>query len=156
MFLWRENKDYFSFKCSCQLIYHLFSSIMHQWILFCYINTILSVFHFELGGCATIPESDLEERTIIPGSTAMFSSNGQITKQKSKPGKKSKIMLFHLEVHSSSFQNTCGHLKQMAYISAFVGIISNFSCYNSTMCRILSLFSFFCQEWLDCKDQSWN
>ncbi|NXC64661.1 PTHB1 protein, partial [Aleadryas rufinucha] len=37
------------------------------------------------GGCATIPESDLEERTIIPGSIAMFSSNGQITKQKSKP-----------------------------------------------------------------------
>uniref|UniRef100_A0A8C5WZY1 Bardet-Biedl syndrome 9 n=1 Tax=Malurus cyaneus samueli TaxID=2593467 RepID=A0A8C5WZY1_9PASS len=28
------------------------------------------------GGCATIPESDLEERTIIPGSTAMFSSDG--------------------------------------------------------------------------------
>ncbi|XP_032563572.1 protein PTHB1 isoform X1 [Chiroxiphia lanceolata] len=38
------------------------------------------------GGCATIPESDLEERTVIPGSTAMFSSHGQITKQKSKHG----------------------------------------------------------------------
>ncbi|KFW74466.1 Protein PTHB1, partial [Manacus vitellinus] len=36
------------------------------------------------GGCATIPESDLEERTVIPGSAAMFSSHGQITKQKSK------------------------------------------------------------------------
>ncbi|XP_068863678.1 protein PTHB1 isoform X3 [Aphelocoma coerulescens] len=108
------------------------------------------------GGCATIPESDLEERTIIPGSTAMFSSNGQITKQKSKPGKKRKIMLFHLEVYSSSFQNACGHMKQMACISVFVGIISSFSCYNSTMCRILSLFSLFCQEWLDFKDQSWN
>uniref|UniRef100_H0Z4G5 Bardet-Biedl syndrome 9 n=1 Tax=Taeniopygia guttata TaxID=59729 RepID=H0Z4G5_TAEGU len=38
------------------------------------------------GGCATIPESDLEERTIIPGSTAVFPSHGQTTKQKSKPG----------------------------------------------------------------------
>ncbi|XP_059704475.1 protein PTHB1 isoform X3 [Haemorhous mexicanus] len=38
------------------------------------------------GGCATIPESDLEERTIIPGSTAVFASLGQTTKQKSKPG----------------------------------------------------------------------
>ncbi|XP_050165315.1 protein PTHB1 isoform X2 [Myiozetetes cayanensis] len=38
------------------------------------------------GGCATIPESDLEERTVIPGSTAVFSSHGQITKQKSKHG----------------------------------------------------------------------
>ncbi|XP_027748003.1 protein PTHB1 isoform X2 [Empidonax traillii] len=38
------------------------------------------------GGCATIPESDLEERTVIPGSTAMFSSHRQITKQKSKHG----------------------------------------------------------------------
>ncbi|NXL97251.1 PTHB1 protein, partial [Tyrannus savana] len=36
------------------------------------------------GGCATIPESDLEERTVIPGSTATFSSHRQITKQKSK------------------------------------------------------------------------
>ncbi|RLW11425.1 hypothetical protein DV515_00001768 [Chloebia gouldiae] len=36
------------------------------------------------GGCATIPESDLEERTIIPGSTAVFASHGQTTKQKSK------------------------------------------------------------------------
>ncbi|KAF1447480.1 Protein PTHB1, partial [Pygoscelis papua] len=37
------------------------------------------------GGCTTIPESDLEERTVIPGSTAAFPSHGQITKQKSKP-----------------------------------------------------------------------
>ncbi|KAM7072287.1 protein PTHB1 isoform 5-T5 [Acridotheres tristis] len=37
------------------------------------------------GGCATIPESDLEERTVIPGSTAMFANHGQTTKQKSKP-----------------------------------------------------------------------
>ncbi|XP_056338909.1 protein PTHB1 isoform X2 [Oenanthe melanoleuca] len=38
------------------------------------------------GGCATIPESDLEERTVILGSTAMFAGHGQTTKQKSKPG----------------------------------------------------------------------
>uniref|UniRef100_A0A8C5IJC4 PTHB1 protein n=1 Tax=Junco hyemalis TaxID=40217 RepID=A0A8C5IJC4_JUNHY len=38
------------------------------------------------GGCATIPESDLEERTFIPGSTAVFASHGQTTNQKSKPG----------------------------------------------------------------------
>ncbi|KAK1186587.1 PTHB1 protein, partial [Pygoscelis papua] len=37
------------------------------------------------GGCTTIPESDLEERTVISGSTAAFPSHGQITKQKSKP-----------------------------------------------------------------------
>ncbi|RMC05348.1 hypothetical protein DUI87_18537 [Hirundo rustica rustica] len=37
------------------------------------------------GGCATIPESDLEERTVIPGSTVMFASHGQTTKKKSKP-----------------------------------------------------------------------
>ncbi|NXP12338.1 PTHB1 protein, partial [Thinocorus orbignyianus] len=36
------------------------------------------------GGCATIPESDLEERTVIPGSAATFPSQGQIAKQKSK------------------------------------------------------------------------
>lgn len=124
--------------------------------LFCCINTALCVFHFQLGGCATIPESDLEERTIIPGSTAMFASHEETTKQKFKPGKKRKIMLFHLEVYSSSSQNACGHTKQMACISVFVGIISSFSCYNSTMCRILSLFSLFCQEWLNCKDQYWN
>uniref|UniRef100_A0A663E2D3 Bardet-Biedl syndrome 9 n=1 Tax=Aquila chrysaetos chrysaetos TaxID=223781 RepID=A0A663E2D3_AQUCH len=38
------------------------------------------------GGCTTITESDLEERTVILGSTAMFPSHGQIAKQKSKPG----------------------------------------------------------------------
>ncbi|KAM7122725.1 protein PTHB1 isoform 6-T6 [Ciconia maguari] len=38
------------------------------------------------GGCTTIPESDLEERTVIPGSTATFPNHGQIAKQKSKPG----------------------------------------------------------------------
>ncbi|NWR55173.1 PTHB1 protein, partial [Bucorvus abyssinicus] len=37
------------------------------------------------GGCATIPESDLEERTVIPGSAATLPSHGQIAKQKSKP-----------------------------------------------------------------------
>ncbi|XP_055660111.1 protein PTHB1 isoform X5 [Falco peregrinus] len=37
------------------------------------------------GGCTTIPESDLEERTVIPGSTAMLPSHGQMAKQKSKP-----------------------------------------------------------------------
>ncbi|NXL60565.1 PTHB1 protein, partial [Chordeiles acutipennis] len=35
------------------------------------------------GGCATIPESDLEERVVIPGST--FPSPGQTVKQESKP-----------------------------------------------------------------------
>ncbi|XP_075601513.1 protein PTHB1 isoform X2 [Balearica regulorum gibbericeps] len=38
------------------------------------------------GGCTTIPESDLEERTVIPGSTATLPSHGQVAKQKSKPG----------------------------------------------------------------------
>ncbi|XP_064299992.1 protein PTHB1 isoform X2 [Phalacrocorax carbo] len=38
------------------------------------------------GGCATIPESDLEERTVIPGSAATFPNHSQIAKQKSKPG----------------------------------------------------------------------
>ncbi|XP_054673020.1 protein PTHB1 isoform X4 [Grus americana] len=38
------------------------------------------------GGCTTIPESDLEERTVIPGSTATLPSHGQMAKQKSKPG----------------------------------------------------------------------
>ncbi|NWW92924.1 PTHB1 protein, partial [Rhynochetos jubatus] len=36
------------------------------------------------GGCTTIPESDLEERTVMPGSTAMFPHYGQIAKQESK------------------------------------------------------------------------
>uniref|UniRef100_A0A8B9IZQ2 Bardet-Biedl syndrome 9 n=1 Tax=Amazona collaria TaxID=241587 RepID=A0A8B9IZQ2_9PSIT len=39
------------------------------------------------GGCATIPESDLEERTVILCSTAMLPHHGQITKQKFKPGR---------------------------------------------------------------------
>ncbi|XP_030364969.1 protein PTHB1 isoform X1 [Strigops habroptila] len=38
------------------------------------------------GGCATIAESDSEERTVTLGSTAMFPHHGQTTKQKSKPG----------------------------------------------------------------------
>ncbi|XP_075274771.1 protein PTHB1 [Opisthocomus hoazin] len=38
------------------------------------------------GGCTTIPESDLEERTVTPGSTATFPDHGRIAKQKSKPG----------------------------------------------------------------------
>ncbi|XP_074697368.1 protein PTHB1 isoform X2 [Strix aluco] len=38
------------------------------------------------GGCTTIPESDLEERMAIPGSTAAFPNHGQIAKQKSKSG----------------------------------------------------------------------
>ncbi|NWQ97402.1 PTHB1 protein, partial [Burhinus bistriatus] len=37
------------------------------------------------GGCTTIPESDVEERTVIPGSAATFLNHGQIAKQKSKP-----------------------------------------------------------------------
>ncbi|NWZ59232.1 PTHB1 protein, partial [Haliaeetus albicilla] len=37
------------------------------------------------GGCTTITESDLEERTVILGSTATFPSHGQIAEQKSKP-----------------------------------------------------------------------
>lgn len=72
--------------------------------LFCYINTTLRFFHFQLGGCTTITESDLEERTVILGSTATFPSHEQIAKQKSKPGKKRKITLFYLEVYSLSFQ----------------------------------------------------
>lgn len=114
--------------------------------LFCYINTTLRFFHFQLGGCTTITESDLEERTVILGSTAMFPSHGQIAKQKSKPGKKRKITLFNLEVYSLSFQNAYGHTKQTTYISGFFSIIFKFSCNNSTMCRILNLFSFFYQE----------
>ncbi|NXY41179.1 PTHB1 protein, partial [Ceuthmochares aereus] len=47
------------------------------------------------GGCTTIPESDLEERVIILGSTQTLPNHGQITKQKSKPGKK--MMLFYLQ-----------------------------------------------------------
>ncbi|NXW90535.1 PTHB1 protein, partial [Alopecoenas beccarii] len=37
------------------------------------------------GGCTTIPESDLEERPVIPGYTAKFPSHRLVTKQKSKP-----------------------------------------------------------------------
>lgn len=96
--------------------------------LFCYINTTLRFFHFQLGGCTTIPESDLEERTVIPGSTAAFPSHGQIAKQKSKPGKQRKIMLFYLEAYSLSFQDACGRMKQMTYFSGIVNIIFNFSC----------------------------
>lgn len=155
MFPWSESKDFQFYMFLSADLLTLFLSYAPV-NLFCCINPTLSVFHFQLGGCATIPESDLEERTIIPGSTAVFASHGQTTKQKSKPGKKRKIMLFHLEAYSSSFQSACGHIKKMAYISAFVGIISSFSCYNSTMCRILSLSSFFCQEWPNCKGQSWN
>ncbi|NXA33323.1 PTHB1 protein, partial [Eudromia elegans] len=36
-------------------------------------------------GCATIPESDLEEGTIVPGTGATFTNHKHITKQKSKP-----------------------------------------------------------------------
>ncbi|XP_068526492.1 protein PTHB1 isoform X7 [Anas acuta] len=38
------------------------------------------------GGCSTIPESDLEERVIVPGSTATFTNHKHAAKQKSKPG----------------------------------------------------------------------
>ncbi|XP_064911224.1 protein PTHB1 isoform X3 [Columba livia] len=38
------------------------------------------------GGCTTIPESDLEERPVIPGYTGKFPSHRQVAKQKSKPG----------------------------------------------------------------------
>ncbi|NXN17985.1 PTHB1 protein, partial [Indicator maculatus] len=37
------------------------------------------------GGCAPIPESDLEERTVVPGSTAAAPTRRQTAKQKSKP-----------------------------------------------------------------------
>ncbi|NWQ78369.1 PTHB1 protein, partial [Columbina picui] len=37
------------------------------------------------GGCTTIPESDLEERPVIPGYTAKIPSHRQVAKQKSKP-----------------------------------------------------------------------
>ncbi|NXK98765.1 PTHB1 protein, partial [Formicarius rufipectus] len=37
------------------------------------------------GGCAAIPESDVEDGAPIPGSTATSGSHGRITKQKSKP-----------------------------------------------------------------------
>ncbi|KGL73658.1 Protein PTHB1, partial [Tinamus guttatus] len=37
------------------------------------------------GGCATIPESDLEEGTVVPGTGATFTNHKHITKQKSKP-----------------------------------------------------------------------
>ncbi|NWY02205.1 PTHB1 protein, partial [Nothoprocta ornata] len=36
-------------------------------------------------GCTTIPESDLEEGTIVPGTGATFTNHRHITKQKSKP-----------------------------------------------------------------------
>ncbi|XP_009677988.2 protein PTHB1 isoform X2 [Struthio camelus] len=38
------------------------------------------------GGCTTIPESDLEEGTSVPGTAATFTNHKHITKQKSKPG----------------------------------------------------------------------
>lgn len=65
--------------------------------LFCYINTTLWLFPFLLGGCSTIPESDLEERVVVPGSTATFTNHKHAAKQKSKPGKKRKITLFYLD-----------------------------------------------------------
>ncbi|NXA49629.1 PTHB1 protein, partial [Nothocercus julius] len=37
------------------------------------------------GGCATIPESDFEEGTIVPGAGATFTNHRHITKQKSEP-----------------------------------------------------------------------
>ncbi|NWI09047.1 PTHB1 protein, partial [Crypturellus soui] len=37
------------------------------------------------GGCATIPESDIEEGTVVPGTGATFTNHRHITKQKSKP-----------------------------------------------------------------------
>ncbi|XP_062425527.1 protein PTHB1 isoform X2 [Rhea pennata] len=38
------------------------------------------------GGCTTIPESDLEEGPIIPGTAATFTNHKHPPKQKSKPG----------------------------------------------------------------------
>ncbi|XP_013051463.3 protein PTHB1 isoform X3 [Anser cygnoides] len=38
------------------------------------------------GGCSTIPESDLEERVVVLGSTATFTNHKHAAKQKSKPG----------------------------------------------------------------------
>lgn len=95
--------------------------------LLCYINTTLRFFPFLLGGCATIPESDLEERAVVPGSTAVFSSHKHTAKQKSSPGKKRKITLFCPEIHSLSFQSACRSVKQLTYISGFVSIIFKFS-----------------------------
>ncbi|NXJ70460.1 PTHB1 protein, partial [Rostratula benghalensis] len=40
------------------------------------------------GGCATILESELEDRTVVPGSAATFPSRGQAAKQKPTHGKK--------------------------------------------------------------------
>ncbi|NXU83570.1 PTHB1 protein, partial [Xiphorhynchus elegans] len=37
------------------------------------------------GGCATIPESELEERAAVPGSMAAFARHSHVTKQRSKP-----------------------------------------------------------------------
>ncbi|XP_066848359.1 protein PTHB1 isoform X11 [Anser cygnoides] len=37
------------------------------------------------GGCSTIPESDLEERVVVLGSTATFTNHKHAAKQKSKP-----------------------------------------------------------------------
>ncbi|XP_064025951.1 protein PTHB1 isoform X4 [Pogoniulus pusillus] len=39
-----------------------------------------------LGGCATIPESELEEGAVVPGSAAQLPTHRKMAKQKSKPG----------------------------------------------------------------------
>ncbi|KAM6104586.1 protein PTHB1 isoform 2-T2 [Theristicus caerulescens] len=56
------------------------------------------------GGCTTIPESDLEERTVIPGSAATFPNHGQIAKQKSKPGLSTRICRVEAyQTHASNY-----------------------------------------------------
>uniref|UniRef100_A0A8C8APN9 Bardet-Biedl syndrome 9 n=1 Tax=Otus sunia TaxID=257818 RepID=A0A8C8APN9_9STRI len=56
------------------------------------------------GGCTTIPESDLEERMAIPGSTT-FPSHGQIAKQKYKSG--DRVAAFLLSVPDCKGNKWC-------------------------------------------------
>uniref|UniRef100_A0A803XVF9 Bardet-Biedl syndrome 9 n=1 Tax=Meleagris gallopavo TaxID=9103 RepID=A0A803XVF9_MELGA len=63
------------------------------------------------GGCATIPESDLEERAVVPGSTAVFSHHKHTAKQKSNPA-------IYRNRHGNYLQEV--HVMEVAVCERFV------------------------------------
>uniref|UniRef100_A0A674J2B6 Bardet-Biedl syndrome 9 n=1 Tax=Terrapene triunguis TaxID=2587831 RepID=A0A674J2B6_9SAUR len=59
------------------------------------------------GGCTPIPESDLEERTGVQDSTTTFTNHRHFTKQKSKTGKREKIIHLYFEYRTNLTQTLC-------------------------------------------------
>ncbi|PKU44092.1 protein pthb1-like [Limosa lapponica baueri] len=76
-----------------------------MWVFTCTVSVpelfkalaLLTVRNLISGGCATIPESDLEERTVIPGSAATFPSGGPMARQKSKHDREDLVAILRVK-----------------------------------------------------------